>query len=137
MKVQSGIEELMRLSGLFGSSAIQNAENATTGMHRIEEMSDADVAEVRESANLFREIESAISELRGLLDFLCGLRWLTAGMKKKERSNFESPLLDIIGQNSTRRLQAPRPSGPDALPNVQPGNVETSLADFTDDVAKC
>ena len=52
MKVQGGIEELRRLSGLFGSNAIQKAENATTGMQRIEEMSDADVAEVRESANL-------------------------------------------------------------------------------------
>ena len=54
-------------------------------MQRIEEMSDADVSEVRESASLFRQVEETTAPLRGLLDFLCGLRWLTAGMKKKER----------------------------------------------------
>ena len=78
---------------------------------------------------MFREVESATSELRGLLDFLCGLRWLTAGMKKKERSNFESPLLDILGQNSENAYKL-LALGPDALPSVKPGNVETSLADF-------
>ena len=100
MRVQGSIEELRRLSGLFASSAIQHAENATAGMQLIEEMSDADVAEVRESASLFREVEATTEPMRGLLDFLCGLRWLTAGMKKKERTEFESPLVDFLEQNS-------------------------------------
>ena len=100
MRAQGSIEELRRLSGLFASSAIQGAENATAGMQLIEEMSDADVAEVRESASLFREVEATTATLRGLLDFLCGLRWLTAGMKKKERTEFESPLVDFLEQNS-------------------------------------
>ena len=99
MRVQGSIEELNRLSGLFASSAIQHAENATAGMQLIEEMSDADVAEVRESASLFREVEATTGPMRGLLDFLCGLRWLTAGMKKKERTEFESPLVDFLGRN--------------------------------------
>ena len=105
-----------RLSGLFASSAIQAAENATGGMQRIEEMSDADVAEVRESAALFRGVEDMTAEMRGLLDFLCGLRWLTAGMTKKARSEFESPLVDFLEQNSQNayRLLALGPSGMDA-----------------------
>ena len=37
-----------------------------------------------ESASLFQGIEEATSELRGVLDTLCGVGWLTAGMKKKE-----------------------------------------------------
>ena len=44
-------------------------------------MSDADVAEVQESAELFGGVEETTADLRGLLDFLCGWRWLTVGMK--------------------------------------------------------
>ena len=129
MRVQGSIQELRRLSGLFASSAIQAAENATEGMQRIEEMSDADVAEVRESAALFRDVENTTEEMRGLLDFLCSLRWLTAGMKKKERTKFESPLLDFLTQNSQNayRLLA---LGPGAVDDVKPGNEETSAAEF-------
>ena len=94
-----GHGELNRLGGLFASSAIAGAEAATTGMQRIEEMSDADVAEVRESASLFREVEATTADLRGLLDFLCGLRWLTAGMKTRERKSFEAPLSDTLGRH--------------------------------------
>ena len=99
MRVLEARGELNRLGGLFAQSAIAGAEAATAGMQRIEEMSDADVAEVRESASLFREVEATTADLRGLLDFLCGLRWLTAGMKAKERKSFESPLVDALGRH--------------------------------------
>ena len=129
MRVQGSIQELRRLSGLFASSAIQAAENATEGMQRIEEMSDADVAEVRESAALFRDVENTTEEMRGLLDFLCSLRWLTAGMKKKERTKFESPLLDFLTQNSQNAFRI-LALGPGAVDDVNPGNKETSAAGF-------
>ena len=121
MRVQGSIEELRRLSGLFASSAIQAAENATAGMQRIEEMSDADVAEVRESAALFRGVEETTAEMRGLLDFLCGLRWRTAGMTKKARTAFESPLVDFLEQNSQDAYR---------LLALGPGGMDASAADF-------
>ena len=96
LSVMEATGELNRLGGLFASSAIAGAEAATSGMRRIEEMSDADVAEVRESADLFRGVEDTTADLRGLLDFLCGMRWLTAGMKKRARTNFR----DSPGRNS-------------------------------------
>ena len=102
------------MSGLFASSAIQAAENATAGMQRIEEMSDADVAEVRESASLFREVEETTAEMRGL-------RWLTAGMTKKARSEFESPLVDFLEQNSQDAY---------SLLALGPGGMDASAADF-------
>ena len=129
MRVQASIEELRRLSGLFASSAIQAAENATEGMQRIEEMSDADVGEVRESAALFRGVEDTTAEMRGLLDFLCGLRWLTAGMTRKARTEFESPLVDFIERNSRtayRLLALGRGSADDALPD----SMEVTEAGF-------
>ena len=129
MKVQDSIQELRRLGGLFASRAIQAAENTSEEMQRIEEMSDADVAEVRESAALFQDVENKTEEMRGLLDFLCGLRWLTAGMKKKERTKFESPLLDFLTQNSQNAYKL-LALGPGAVDDVKPGNEETSAAAF-------
>ena len=97
LRVRDATDELHRLGGMFASSAIAGAETATDGMQRIEEMSDADVAEVQESAELFDGVEETTADLRGLLDFLCGWRWLTAGMKKKERDEFEGPLVTTLG----------------------------------------
>ena len=65
LRVTEATAELNRLGGLFASTAIAGAEAATSGMQRIEEMSDADVAEVRESAELFRGVEDTTANLRG------------------------------------------------------------------------
>ncbi|MYB68208.1 MAG: restriction endonuclease [Gemmatimonadetes bacterium] len=100
LRVRDATDELHRLGGMFASSAIAGAETATDGMQRIEEMSDADVAEVQESAELFDGVEETTADLRGLLNFLCGWRWLTAGMKKKERDEFEGPLVTTLGQHT-------------------------------------
>ena len=100
LRVRDATDELHRLGGMFASSAIAGAETATDGMQRIEEMSDADVAEVQESAELFDGVEETTADLRGLLDFLCGWRWLTAGMKKKERDEFEGPLVTTLGYHA-------------------------------------
>ncbi len=100
LRVRDATDALHRLGGMFASSAIAGAETATDGMQRIEEMSDADVAEVRESAVLFDEVEETTADLRGLLDFLCGWRWLTAKIKKKERDELEGPLVATLGQHT-------------------------------------
>ncbi|MDE2814571.1 MAG: restriction endonuclease, partial [Gemmatimonadota bacterium] len=97
LRVRDATDELNRLGGMFASSAIASAETATDGMQLIEEMSDADVAEVQESAALFDGVEETTADLRGLLDFLCGWRWLTAGMKRDERAEFEEPLVRTLG----------------------------------------
>ena len=112
LKVFQGRKDLETLGGgLFAGSAIAGAETATTGMRRIERMSDADVAEVRESATLFHVVEGTTADLRGLLDFLCAHRWLTGGMKKKERSVFVTPLVMTLGvyQKNAYKLLARGP----------------------------
>ena len=81
LRVAEASEYLRQWGGLFAGNAIAGAESSANLMHDIEAMSDADVAEVQESATLFREVEAATSGLRGLLDFVCGLRWQTAGMQ--------------------------------------------------------
>ena len=120
LRVRDATDELHRLGGMFASSAITGAETATDGMQRIEEISDADVAEVLESAVLFDGVEETTADLRGLLDFLCGWRWLTAGMKKKERDEFEGPLVTTLSQHTA-----------DAYELLARGPAEMGVADDT------
>ena len=129
LRVPEATAELNRLGGLFASSAIAGAEAATSGMQRIEEMSDADVAEVRESAELFRGVEDTTADLRGLLDFLCGLRWLTSDMRGKAHAALETPLVETLGSrpNDAYSLLA---RGPDAVGDEETGGDDTSWSGF-------
>ena len=101
IRVRDAIRELDRLGGLFAASAMAGAEVAAEGMERIEEMSDADVVEVHESATVFHDVEETTADLRGLLDCLFGLQWMTAGMKRTARSRYETPLAEALSHNPT------------------------------------
>ena len=115
LRVAEARKYLGEWGGLFAGNAIAGAESSANLMHDIEAMSDADVAEVQESATLFREVEAATSGLRGLLDFVCGLRWQTAGMHVKQRKEFEAPLVETLSRDpdNTFDLLA---NGPDGEP---------------------
>ena len=115
LRVTDGTKEIDRLGKMHAGSAIQAAENATAAMQKIEKMSDADIVEVRKSAKLFRSVEGTTSELRSVLDTLCGVRWHTAGMKKKERIDFrEVPLVGVLAlrEKEAYKLMA---HGPDCI----------------------
>ena len=134
MRVQEAAEELNRLGGLFSSSAIAGAESAAMKMVQIEAMSDADVSEVHESAGLFSNVEEATADLRGLLDFLCGLRWLTAGMKKRARAEFEAPLVDTLVPEAEGSFDL-LAKGPDSA-GVATGGKAVAAATLLGDVAR-
>ena len=125
LRVTEAVDELNRLGGLGAWTAMAGTEAAAEGMARIESLSDADVAEVRESAALFAGVEKTTADLRSLLDVLCGLRWLTAGMKKKERTLFEAPLFEMLGQrpNDAFKLLS---HGPDAFANRESDDIRHS-----------
>ena len=119
LRVWDAVGELNRLGGVFAGSAIAGAEGATKTMQEIEALSDADIAEVRESALLFRGVEDTTEDLRGLLDFLSGLSWQTAGMRKRERAAFQAPLGEALGNaDDAYRLLARGPD--DAAPAAAP-----------------
>ena len=130
LRVKDATDELNRLGGLFASSAIAGAEAATKGMQRIEEMSDADVAEVRESAALFHGVEETTAELRRLLDFLCGFRWRIAGMKQKERPKFEDPLVTTLGHTVDAYKLLAR--GPEHVGDVPPDSGDAAWSKFAE-----
>ena len=129
LRVTEGMEDLRRLSSLFTSSAVAAAEAATDGMLLIEEMADADVTEVRASVALFEGVKETTAELRGLLDFLCGLRWLTAGKKKRETAAFEEPLKQTLGQHleDAYTLLA---QGPDEVTTKMSTGEESAWTEF-------
>ena len=113
LRVIEGRESLQRLGGLFAAGAIQAAENATNLMQEIEEMSDSDISEVRESSMLFQGVEQTTAGLRGVLDFFCGVRWLEAGMSRKETAAYETELNDVLGDDLSNvfELLAKGPGG--------------------------
>ena len=130
LRVLEASDYLRETAGLFLSSAIAGAEAAAKGMQHIEELSDADIGEVRESTKLFEGVDEMTAELRRLLDFLCSFRWLTAGMKKKERMAFETTqLIEPIGRvpDQAYKLLA---NGPKAVNVATPGEGEAHLPGF-------
>ena len=131
LRVHDAARELSRLGGFTSASAIQAAENAAAGMQRIEEMSDAGIAEVEESAALFREVEKTTAPLRGLLNTLCGVNWLATGMKKKQRSQFEAPLQAIIVSQEEKAFPL-LSNGPDHVDAADPVRQHTLWPQFTE-----
>ena len=131
LSVSEALRDLRELGGgLFASSAVAGAEKATDSMQRIEERSDADIAEVQESAVLFHGVEDTTADLRGLLDFLCGYRYLTAGMKKRERATFEGPLVTTLGRHIEDAYKL-LSQGPEHLSDA-PDSDTTTWAQFAD-----
>ncbi len=132
LSVSDALRDLRELGGgLFAGSAVAGAEKATDSMQLIEERSDADIAEVQESAVLFRGVEDITADLRGLLDFLCGYRYLTAGMKKRELATFEGPLVTTLGryiEDAYKLLSR----GPEHLGDAPPDSDTTTWSQFTD-----
>ncbi len=130
LRVSDAIGDLQKRIALFLGSAIAGAEAATEIMQRIEEMSDADVAEVRESATLFHGVEEMTAELRRLLDFLCGLRWRTAGMKSSERSVFNEPLILTLGRTADAYKLLVR--GPEHMGDSPPDSSDPAWLAFAE-----
>ncbi|MBL8564325.1 MAG: Eco57I restriction-modification methylase domain-containing protein [Hyphomicrobiaceae bacterium] len=62
-------------SPLLMNAPLQRAFGAAAGMQTIEKLTDADIAEVYQSKNLFDGIESMTSELTGLLTLVHATEW--------------------------------------------------------------
>ncbi|WP_291847491.1 Eco57I restriction-modification methylase domain-containing protein [Bradyrhizobium sp.] len=62
-------------SPLLMDAPRKKALGAAAGMQTIEKLTDADIAEVYQSRNLFEGIESMTSELSDLLTLVCAIEW--------------------------------------------------------------
>lgn len=70
-------------SPLLMDAPLKRAFGAAAGMQTIEKLTDADIAEVYQSKNLFEGIESMTSELKGMLDLVHATEWLEPKTKPK------------------------------------------------------
>ena len=73
--------------------------------------------------------EDATADLRGLLDFLCGLRWLTSDMRGKVRTARETPLVETLGSRPNEAYSL-LSQGPDAVGDGETGGDDTSWSGF-------
>ena len=131
MRVTDMVNELRSLGGTGGGSLAQSAQTANDSMMQIEAMSDSDISEVRESATLFDGVENATANHRSVLDYVCALRWMTAGMKVRERTAFEEPIRQTLidfSEDSYELLA----EGPDQFSSDERVERSKAWSEFTD-----
>ena len=131
LRVMNMLNELQRFAGIHAGSAVQAAQNATNGMMEIEEISDSDISEVKKSAELFESVEKTTADLRKVLDFVCGIKWMTAGVNKSSRVDIEEPIsLTLVDQSQQAfKLLA---SGPGKSDTGKTKNLAKRWSDFKD-----
>ena len=75
-KVRRAVDELSQRGSLLISNEIRKAEAAITGMEQIEALTDAEIAEVRQSDETFALVEESTRPLKRFLDFWQAIKWL-------------------------------------------------------------
>lgn len=105
LQVSSAVKDIEEFGQVFTRGTTEHAKSAAGLMQLIEGKSDADIAEVSESATLFKDMKATVADLQGLLDFTCGYRWLTAGMTRRKLSTFREPLLRFFAEHSRKAYE--------------------------------
>lgn len=104
-RIGDTVEDLQQTGGLFLHSEIVGLNNATQMMHQIAELTDIDIAEVRESSSLFREVEQTLGPLKDLLDFWHSLRWLDLDPSSKKKDLSHQVLRKLLAGGFGNLLQ--------------------------------
>ena len=72
-------EDIQAASGAFANHAFAGMTAAVAGIREIEQIDEINIAEVKETQELFRAMEQSTAPIRRALNFFTGLRWLAAG----------------------------------------------------------
>ena len=75
--------ELRERGALLSYNTITQAENSAAGMQTIEELTDADISEVKESASTFEGVEEATDPLNSFLQLYHAFRWIARSSDEK------------------------------------------------------
>jgi len=75
-RVRVAIDELRAESPLLLNKELQRAEGAIKGMEFVERLTDADISEVKASADRFAEVEGETAPLNKFLSFRQAIKWL-------------------------------------------------------------
>jgi len=76
-------EDIRTTTDAFAGHVFAGMTSAAEGIREIEQLGDADIAEVKESAALLRNMQDTIAPVRRMLNFFTGLRWLAAGTNNR------------------------------------------------------
>ncbi|MFM8748168.1 MAG: Eco57I restriction-modification methylase domain-containing protein [Aestuariivirga sp.] len=97
---------------LLINDMVQKARGAARGMEQVEQLTDADVAEVRNSKSLFGDVQAATEDLRAFMDLVHGLRWAggdktrTRAIARLQKGDFGNPLALLTGRISPPEVSA-------------------------------
>ena len=81
------VEDFLATRGSLALAApLKRAKGSARAMALIEDMSDADLAEVSQSERSFDEVASSTAPLAAFLDFFHAVRWLDRLPKKAKKS---------------------------------------------------
>lgn len=79
-------DELRNRGNLLSNQTIQSAKQSAEGMIKVENLTDADIAEVETSATTFETVERATRPLNRFLQLYHALRWLENGDKERKKA---------------------------------------------------
>lgn len=125
--------------GLFIADALRDAKKAAVDMEVVEGLTDIDVAEVGQSANRYRDVETRTDALTRFLDFFHALRWLDRPVGKKTPTDAAALLDGHLGD--PMRLVAhgyrPEEDGPPVdqgslIPSARPEQMRLGQAAHVD-----
>ncbi len=71
---------------LLINNMVQKARGAARGMERVEELTDADIAEAKSSKALFVDVQAVTRDLRSFMDLVHGVRWARGGDRVRGRA---------------------------------------------------
>ncbi|MDA8383567.1 MAG: restriction endonuclease [Betaproteobacteria bacterium] len=89
---------------LLINDMVQKARGAARGMERVEELTDADIAEAKSSRNLFDEVQTVTKDLRAFMNLVHGVRWAGGdkvqgrAIARLQRGEFGDPIKLLNGE---------------------------------------
>jgi hypothetical protein len=75
--------ELNERGVLFSHNTVIKAQNAAVGMLQIEQLTDADISEVKQSASMFEGVEEATAPLNSFLQLYHAFKWIASSPNDK------------------------------------------------------
>ena len=75
--------ELNERGVLFSHNTVIKAQNAAAGMLQIEQLTDADISEVKKSASMFEGVEEATAPLNSFLQLYHAFKWIASSPNDK------------------------------------------------------
>jgi hypothetical protein len=82
--VRKALDQLAARGTMMINDAVRSAEASVAGMEFVENLTDAEIAEVKASADAFHDVEGKTRPLRGFLDFWQAIKWLKLSDEEKK-----------------------------------------------------